>query len=52
MNLLGTAVSESANKAFPIAAPITNEVVEFFKGNDKASQIKEETNTFLGEITK
>ncbi len=52
VSLLGTTASEAANRVFPIAAPITNEIIENFKGSSKAGQIENSINTFLEELKK
>jgi filamentous hemagglutinin len=52
VNLLGTVTGEAVNKVLPIAAPLTNEIVEGLKGSDKADQIKKETNSFIEWLSK
>jgi hypothetical protein len=50
VNLIGTTAVEAANKAVPIAAPITNEVVELLKNTNKAGEIRDGSNIFIEEI--
>lgn len=47
-----TLASEAANKVLPVAAPVTNEVLEILKETEKANQIKKQTNQFFGGVAK